>query len=276
MTSIQVPRRAHFGSAATVLARSVRAEAIRLGGRRGLLLRVMLPLGVGLPAAITLAVAAVAERLNTTGGLLHVRQVQTGNAIYWLVYLGVTVFAVTAAYAQGTADHGPAAEVSRHAAPRTLTGMLGRWLLLGAVAAAGAATAACLLLVALPTLSPQVYGQVDVATAAGARFLWALPIYAFLAVGLGVGVGALIPRPAAAVAALTLWSLLLENAVILLPNGGRLMGWMPFLNGIYASGQDIALGPDWDRDGALGYLAAVTAVVLILGWARVRGSRIRR
>ncbi len=254
----------------TVLARSVRAEAVRLGGARGLLLRVVVPLGLLLPAVITLAVAAVAERMNSTGGLLHVRQVETTNAIYWLVYLGVTVLAVAAAYAQATAGRGPAAEVARHAAPRPLTGMLARWILLGAIAAAGMALTAFLLLVALPALFPNVYGQVDVASAAGARFVWALPLYAALAVGLGVGVGALVPRPAAAVAALTLWSLLIENAVMLLPRGGDLIGWMPFLNGIYAAGQDIALAPAWGRDGALGYVAGVTVVVIALGWARLR------
>ncbi|WP_328825336.1 hypothetical protein [Tomitella gaofuii] len=262
-------------SAAMVLARSVRAEGVRLGGGRGLLLRVALPLGLGLPVVVTLAVAVVAEKLHGADSLLQVRQVPTSNSVYWLVYLGVTVFAVVAAYAQGTAVRGPAAEVARHGAPRPFTGMLGRWILIGVVSAFGMVLCAFLLMVALPALFPGVYGQVDAASADGVRLLWALPVYAFLAAGIGVAVGALVPWPAAAVAVLTLWALFIENAAVMLPRGGDLIGWMPFLNGVYASGQDIALSPSWGRDGALAYVALVTAALLAAGWARLRRERAR-
>ncbi|QDQ96472.1 hypothetical protein [Tomitella fengzijianii] len=262
-------------TAAVVLARSVRAEGVRLGGGRGLLLRVALPLGLALPVCITLAVGAVSEKLHGTDSLLRVRQVPTSNSVYWLVYLGVTVFAVLAAYAQGSATRGPGAEAARHAAPRPFTGMLGRWILVGAASASGMLLCGFLLMVALPVLFPGVYGQVDVVSADGVRLLWALPAYAFLASGIGVAVGALVPWPAAAVAALTLWALFIENASVMLPGGGDLIGWMPFLNGIYASGQDIALSPSWGRDGALAYVAVVMAVLLAAGWARLRHERSR-
>lgn len=256
-----------------VLARSVRAEAVRWGGRRGLLLRVALPLGIVLPMLVTLAIAVVSERLHGSDSLLQVREVPTSNSVYWLVYLGVTVFAVVAAYAQGTAVRGPAAEAARHASPRPLTGMLARWILVGAAAAGGMLLSAFLLMVTLPALFPAVYGNVDVVSADGVRFLWALPVYAFLAAGIGVAVGALVPWPAAGVAVLTLWALFIENAVVMLPGGGDLIGWMPFLNGIYASGQDIALSPSWGRGGALAYVAVVAAVLVVLGWLRLRRAR---
>jgi len=263
-------RAAFPGRTLTRFGRAVHAEAVRLGGRRGLLVRVALPLGIGLPLLITFAVAVVAERIAAAGGLFDVQQVDTDNSVYWIIYLGVTVFAVVAAYAQGTATHGPAAEVARHACPRALTGMLARWTVVGAVAAAGAWLAALFALIALPVAFPAVYGTVDLASSVGLRLLWALPLYALAACGIGIGIGALVPRPAAAVATVTLWSLLIENAMILMPGGANLVGWMPFLNGIYATGQDVALSPPWGRDGALVYVAAVAIVLIAAGWLRSR------
>lgn len=252
--------------------RSVHAESIRLGGGRGLLVRAGLPLGFALPLVITFVVAFVSERIAGSGGLFSVQQVQTTNAVYWVIYLGVTVFAVCAAYAQGTAVRGPAAELARHAAPGTPTGMLARWAVTGCAAALGTVMAAFAALITLPVAFPGVYGAVALASPEGVRLLWALPLYAFLACGLGVGIGALVPRPAGAVAAVALWSLLIENAMIMLPGGARLIGWMPFLNGIYASGQDIALSPPWGPDAALGYVAAVAIALITAGAVRLRAG----
>ena len=83
------------------------------------------------------------------------------------------------------------------------------------------------------------------------------PVYAWLAVGYGVALGRLLRSPALSIAALTVWALLVENALWLIPGGARLTGWLPFLNGVFATGQDVALFPPWGRDGALVYFAAV-------------------
>ena len=74
---------------------------------------------------------------------------------------------------------------------------------------------------------------------------------------------------------LTVWSLLVENAVILLPRGDVLTQYMPFLNGVYGSGQDLALDPPWGRGGALLYLCLVALVLIVAGWLRTRAARRR-
>ena len=255
--------------------RAARAEAVRTGGARGLLARVVGPLGFALPLVITLIVAAVFERLATSGGLLEVQQVKTANAVYWIIALGVTVTTVAAAFAQADVGRGPAGEVARHALPGPGPDMLGRLLVFGAAAALAAVMAVFLALITLPVVFPGVYGEVYLGSAAGLRFLWAVPLYAFLAAALGTGVGALITRPAGAVTVVALWSLLVEPAVVMLPRGGRLVGWMPFLNGTYGTGQDVALDPPWGPGGALAYFAAVTALVFAAGWLRRRRAEVR-
>lgn len=262
-------------SAVGALRRAVAAEAVALGGPRSFVLRLTLPLGVLLPVLITLVVAAVAESLNSRDGLLGVTAVNTTNSVYWLLWIGVTVFAVSAAYRQAESEAGPVAETRRYAEPRLLTGMIARWIVIGGPGAISLGVAALLTMLALPVFFPGVYSEVDVFTPEGVRFLWALPVYAFGAAGVGLGIGALIPSAPAAVAVLTVWSLLVENAVILLPRGDVLTGFMPFLNGVYGSGQDLAIDPAWGRGGALIYLCAIALALVLTGWLRTRAVRRR-
>ena len=100
-------------SAVGALRRAVAAEAVALGGPRSFVFRLTLPLGVLLPVLITLVVAAVAESLNSRDGLLGVTAVNTTNSVYWLLWIGVTVFAVSAAYRQAESEAGPVAETRR-------------------------------------------------------------------------------------------------------------------------------------------------------------------
>ncbi|WP_318552639.1 hypothetical protein [Corynebacterium provencense] len=262
----------------TALGRSAAAELVRLGGRRGPLLLASLPLGLVLPLLVSLAVAAVAETLHGDSGdgsagigeaLIRVREVGTTNSLFWVISLGVTVHAVVAAYAQSTSTRGAAGELRRHVLPRTGADLCGRWLVTGIVAGCCSLAATVILLLVLPRVFPGVYGTVDVASAEGLRFLWAVPAYAVAASGIGVGVGALVRVPAASVAVLTLWSLLVESAVTYIPGGAEALGWMPFLNGQYATGQEIALAPAWGPDGALLYVFVVATVLVGLGAVRL-------
>lgn len=256
--------------------RAIQAEAIRLGGLRGLFARTILPLGLVLPMVVTLVIGAAAEFLHSVDGLIQVREVTTDNSIYWIISLGVTVYAVAAAYAQASIGRGSVGELARHILPKSGVSMLARWVVLGIIGAVCSFFVTLMMLVALPALYPQVYSQVDAASATGVRFLWAVPAYCFAAVGIGLGIGALIQVPAAAVAAITLWSLLVEPAFVYIPNGADLIGYLPFLNGTFGSGQDIALEPPWSPNGALLYTLAIAAVVVALGYAATQWRRAKR
>ncbi|MCF4007115.1 hypothetical protein L1O03_08005 [Corynebacterium uropygiale] len=235
--------------------------------------RIILPMAVALPLLLTVGVALVSERLSHTGGLLHVQPMGEDNATYWIVFLGVLVFASGAAYAQASVGRGPAGELYRRALPSALADVLGRWLWWGGVAAVSLWLSTLVVLLVLPWVSPEVYGSVDLFSTVSARLVWSVPVWAALACGAGVGLGAMIGRPSSAVALLLLWALLVENSVALLPGGARILPWMPFLNGVWATGQSVALTPAWGRTGALIYVFVITAGLVFLGVLRERSRR---
>ncbi|BBX29664.1 ABC transporter permease [Mycolicibacterium alvei] len=240
--------------------RSMRAEMTRTGGR-GPLWSVLVPAAVILPAVITFLIAYVAERFARIPGQSHVQQVSTTNAAYWVITVTVVLSALAAAHGQAHEFRSGANQYVRFAVPRTGATTVGKWLFYGTLGAALSAATVVLVLVALPQISESVYGQVSLTDPHGLRLLWTVPLYAFFAAGLGLGVGALIRTPAAAVGAILLWVYVIETAVGYLPGGYSIQRFMPFLNGVYATGQDIVLTPPWGPNVALAYTCALFSVV---------------
>ncbi|MFV8162762.1 ABC transporter permease [Mycobacterium sp. 134] len=254
----------------------MRAEAVRTGGR-GPLWSVLVPLAVILPAAITFLIAYVAERFARIPGQSYVQQVSTTNAAYWVITVTVVVTALAAAYGRAHEFRSGAYQYGRFAVPRASADLAGKWLFYGAIGAVVSAAMVMLVLVVLPQVSELVYGQVSLTDPHGLRLMWAVPVYAFFAAGLGLGVGAVIRTPAAAVGAILLWVYVVETAVGYLPGGYSLQRFMPFLNGIYATGQDIVLNPPWGPDLALAYTCAVFSVVpLCSTWCIARRGGIAK
>ena len=126
----------------------------------------------------------------------------------------------------------------------------------------------------LPHLFPVVYGG----------WTWVLrPVCALLGRSLlcllrrvaGVGLAALTGSGLTAIALMLLWAGVVEDAIALIPNGMTVQQYMPFLNGIYGTGQWLALTPPWGRSGALGYFALLSVAFLAAGIAAA-GVRRRR
>lgn len=253
----------------------IRAEAIRVGGPRGLLIAAVLPGAIGLPLVVTFGVAVVAERFSTLSGSVQVTSVTTTNSVYWIITFTATVWMLVAAYAQATADRGLAGEINRYLYPRHWTGPVARFLHYGTGAAVCALVLTATVLVTLPRAFPNVYGGVDITSPEGIRFLVTVPVYSVCAVAIGVGVAALTGHAAGAIALLLGWTYLVENAISLLPNGYTLQSWMPFLNGTFGTGQELAFAPPWGPNGALLYCAAVATAFMIAGCV-APGWRFRR
>ncbi len=248
----------------------------RTGGR-GPLWSVLMPAAVILPAAITFLIAYVAERFARIPGQTYIQQVSTTNAAYWVITVTVVLSALAAAYGQAHEFRSGANQYVRFAVPRAAAVMAGKWLFYGILGAAVSAVMVALVLVALPRVSGLVYGQVSLTDPHGLRLLWTVPVYAFFAAGLGLGVGTLIRTPAAAVGAILFWVYVIESAVGYLPGGYSLQRFMPFLNGVYATGQDIVLTPPWGPGLALAYTCALFSVVLLCStWCTARTGGITK
>ncbi|MEW2478894.1 ABC transporter permease [Mycobacterium sp. NPDC049093] len=256
--------------------RSMRAELIRTGGR-GPLWSVLVPAAVVLPTVITFLIAYVAERFARIPGQSYVQQVSTTNAAYWVITVTVVLAALAAAHGQAHEFRYGAHQYVRFALPRASAALAGKWLFYGLLGALVAAAMVVLVLVALPWVSGSVYGQVSLTDPHGVRLLWTVPVYAFFAAGLGLGVGAVIRTPAAAVGVILLWVYVIETAVGYLPGGYSLQRFMPFLNGVFSTGQDIVLNPPWGPDLALAYTCALFSVVpLCSTWCMARRGGITR
>ncbi|MGW0036898.1 ABC transporter permease [Gordonia sp. NPDC003376] len=252
--------------AAHQLWRAVDAEFIRSGGRRGAFVLAAVPGAIVLPLAVTLVVALVSERFASLSGTISVTAVATTNSVFWVIEFTAMVWALIAAVAEATNSRGDQRDRHRYLFPRTWTGPLARWLTHGACAAVTSAALVVAIMLILPAGFPRVYGGVDLWTADGARLVVAVPLDAFLACGIGVGVGALIAHPAVAATVVLGWTYVIENAVALIPHGGyTAQRFMPFLNGQFATGQDLAFTPPWGTNGAMLYYAAITIGVFVAG-----------
>nr|WP_264028305.1 ABC transporter permease [Mycolicibacterium pyrenivorans] len=246
-----------------LIARSVRAERIRTGGRSRLW-TVLIPAAATVPLAITFGIALVAESFARIPGQISVLQVSTSNAAYWVITITVTLVAVAAADGQSSENRYRSTEYVRLAFPRQWPVLAGRWVFYGTLAAVTAAVTLVIVLVALPLVSPSVYGTVAVTDGVALRLVWTVPVFAFFAAGAGVGTGALVRSPLGAAGAILLWAFVIESAAGYLPSGAALQRFMPLLNGGYATGQDTVLVPPWGQNVALLYVCSLfTAIFLI-------------
>lgn len=251
---------------ATLIARSVRAERIRTGGRSRLWLA-LLPAAAVAPMAITFGIAWAAESFARIPGQLSVLQVSTSNAAYWVITVTVTLVAAAAADGQAAESRYRIGDHVRLAIPRPVPVLIGRWLFYGALGAAAAALTLVVVLGLLPVISPTVYGTVSVTDAVAQRLLWAVPVLALFGAGAGVGVGALVHSPLGAVGAILVWAFVFEPAAGYLPSGASAQRFMPALNAVYATGQDTVLTPPWGQDLALLYACAVSTAIFLIAAA---------
>ncbi|AHH15445.1 putative ABC transporter, permease [Nocardia nova SH22a] len=256
----------------TELRRGIAAEWTRTGGRSFLWL-VAVPLTFGLPLLITFGIATVAERFATIPGQLQVTSVSTANAVYWVITFAASIMMVTAAFAHAAQWRGNTRDLNAFLLPRSWTAALARWVYYGAVAAAATVILLVVILSALPHWFPHVYGGVALTDAAGLRFLWTVPVYAFLACGMGVAVGSAVRNPSAAVAVLLFWVYVAENSISLLPQGYSLQAYAPFLNAVAGTGQELAFLPRFGANGSLLYFLLVT--LALFASAVVPGALLR-
>lgn len=242
--------------------RSAHAELIRTSGASRLW-AALIPAAVLLPLVITLGIAAVAERFARIPGQISVLSVSTSNSAYWVITITVVLVAVAAADGQSADGRYRTGDYVRLAIPRRAPVLLGRWMFYGVLGSIVSLATLVVVLGALPVVSPLVYGTVSPADPVGMRLLWTVPVYAFFAAAAGVGVGALIPTPVGSTAAVLLWAFVAETAAGYLPHGASLQRYLPVFNGVYATGQDIALQPPWSPNGALLYACALFTAPLL-------------
>ncbi|OBI78477.1 ABC transporter [Mycobacterium sp. E740] len=250
---------------ADLVRRSVHAETVRTAGRSPLW-TVLVPVAVGVPLAITFVIAAVAEMFARIPGQVSILQVSTSNAAYWVIAVTVIVMAAAAADGQSAESSYRTADHIRLALPRRWPDLVGKWLFYGTLSATLAVATTVVVLLGLPMISELVYGEVSLTDSTARRLLWTVPVYAFFAAGAGIGVGALVRSRVGGVAAILIWAYVVETAAGYLPSGASLQRFMPVLNAVFATGQDIVLAPPWGQNAALAYACAIFSAIFALSF----------
>ncbi|BBY43431.1 ABC transporter permease [Mycolicibacterium celeriflavum] len=248
-----------------LIRRSVRAEVVRTGGRSRLW-TVFVPVAVGVPMVITFVIAAVAEMFARIPGQVSILQVSTSNAAYWVITVTVIVAAAAAADGQSSESLYRTRDHIRLALPYRWSDLVGKWLFYGTLSAALAAATTAVVLLVLPMISGLVYGEVSLTDPTARRLLWTVPVYAFFAAGAGVGLGAIVRSRVGAVGAILLWAYVIETAAGYLPSGASLQRFMPVLNAVFATGQDIVLMPPWGQNAALAYSCVIFTAIFALSF----------
>lgn len=248
----------------SALTRAARAEAVRIGGRRGAVVA-LLTLAVALPLAVTFAVAALAEHVADVATSVNVTAVSTTNAAYWVLALTPVASCAVAAYAAAGAPRGPSGPWDRFLTPSRPVAAAARWLIFGGFGAAATAGLTALVLVALPACFERVYAEVSLTSGAGVRLFLVGGATSFLLCGAAIGVARMIGHPVAALVAVLGWAQIVEPGIALVPGAANAQRYLPFLNAVYASGQELVFAPPWSPNGAIGYVAALCVTVFAFG-----------
>jgi ABC-2 type transport system permease protein len=249
------------------LGRAVRSELAKLSWRSPVWLAIV-PLAVLLPIALNagLAIATQMNKVNGGGGM------DTDNSGYWvmifstIVLMSAGVSSLSNEFRYATAELAYCAQTRRWMLP------MAKLIVFGLIAAAATLVTMIVLLAAFPAVFPAVWGRVDLASSAGLRLLWGLPIFAFFVSALGIGIAGLVPRPGLVVGAVLLWKFGLEPFSAMLPVeiGNIAQQWMPFKNGELGAGQYPTIHPIFGgADGSLAYFALIASVFFTLGTVRL-------
>ncbi|MFC7342617.1 hypothetical protein [Saccharopolyspora griseoalba] len=215
-------------------------------------------LAIALPVGLSALVATNADRVD-------VSSTQAGYQFGLMVMLVLAALSITTEYRFSTIRATFLAVPNRVVALAAKTALVaGLGFLLGEVVAFGSWAVAKVL---RPEVALALDDSESVRLVAGVGAVFAISAV------LAVAVGALVRQTAGAVALLLVWSLLVEQLVLLIPNiGTDINNWMPFvaadqfLRGGGPMPTDLPYGP-W---GGLAYFAAITLGVWLVAALVVR------
>jgi len=236
-----------------MLTNAIAAERIKLVTTKSPYWCVGIVIFLGLGLAFLLAWATNAD--NTSASEVNVSDFVVGTTGFGVTVLMImAVLAVTSEFRFGTI------RTSFQAVPQRYNVLLAKAAVYGGLAAA--VTFVLTLISVLIGKAMSGY-DVDLVGSHAIRLYWGVPLYAFLAVLIGLGIGALIRQTAGAIVILLVWSLVLENVLSAIPKVGDVAGpFMPFQNANhFIDGRELGSDWNWNEYGSLFYFIVITALV---------------
>lgn len=255
-----------------MMAQLLRAEFRKLFSLRGTW--VVLPLAVllGLAASVAMCLQALiaAKVLHDDAAL----DWEPEQVVHWLRIITVTLLSLWAVNAVASERRAATMPLSLRAAGGPGRLLLVKWMVTGGVSALLVAVTVPLTVVLDAALVPAVTEGWSPLDSAVLHFQWTLPLYAVLACGIGVGLGACARSAALGVGGLLFWQFILEPFSLLAPKGAVLYSLAPFNNGAIFIGEESQFPLPFGGAAASALWFAVwAAAVLLLGWRAINRRR---
>jgi ABC-2 type transport system permease protein len=242
-----------------MLVNSIAAERIKLITTKSPYWCVGIVVVLGLGLALLLGWAYSLDNSPGDNDDVNVSDFLLGTTAFGVTVLMImAVLAVTSEFRFGTI------RTSFQAVPQRYNVLVAKAIVYGGLAAI---VTFVLTLISLP-LGKAVSGtDIDLAGSHALRLYWGVPLYAFLSVLIGLGLGALIRQTAGAIVILMVWSLVLENVLGAIPKVGDAVGpFLPFLNGShFIDGNNVGFEWHWNEYGSLVYYIVFAALVFGAG-----------
>lgn len=237
----------------------VAAERIKLTSTRSpwWCSAIVVALGLGLAALIAAVSRASVGKENET-------LLTTAGAMVGVSGFGVMVLMIMATLTVTSEYRFGIIRTTFQATPNRSRVLVTKALLTGAYAAMLTFVLGLLAYLIAKPLAGDAGRQMSLSSDADWRALYGLAIYAFLAVVLSVGVGALVRQSAAAISLIVLWPLLIETLLGSFGSFGRnVQPFLPFANINRFLGEDTASAAHWHWGpwGGLIYFIVFTAIV---------------
>lgn len=214
----------------TLLGRALRAEASKLASLRSTW--VVLVLAVMGPLLIATIISFMNSLVADFAGEMAL---PIESVLYWTRTLGVTIFMVWAISTVTTELKYGTLQSSYSAVPQWGLLLVAKWWITGALALLATAVAQPVTVAVQKLLFPSIAGPLPWADHQALQFFFCQPVYAFLACGVGVGLGALLTTAAAAVGVMLVWQLVVELAIHQV--WATAYVWLPFYNAALFSGE---------------------------------------
>ncbi len=235
-----------------MLANTIAAERIKLVTTRSPYWCVAIVVALGIGLAILLGWATSTDSSSSD---VNVSDFVVGTTGFGIVVLMImAVLAVTSEFRFGTI------RTTFQAVPARYNVLLAKAVVYGGLSAT---ITFVLTLISLPIGKAMSGSDVDLLGSHAVRLYWGVPVYTFLAVLIGLGVGALIRQTAGAIVILLVWSLVLENVLSAIPKVSDVAGpLMPFLNANhFIDGRDVGFDWYWNEYGSLLYFIVITGII---------------
>ena len=240
-----------------MLAHAIEAERIKLLTTKSAYWcsGIVVLLGIGL--ALLLGWATNVD--SGDGSSMSVSDFLVGTTAFGVTVLMImAVLAVTSEFRFGTI------RTSFQAVPQRANVLLAKAVVYGGLSAL---LTFVLTVVSLPLAKAVSGSDIELFGSTAIRMYWGVPLYTFLSVLIGLGLGALIRQTAGAIVILLVWSLVLEGVLSVIPKVGDAVGpFLPFLNGShFIDDSDMGIDWHWNAYGSLIYFLVFAAVIFGAG-----------